>query len=415
MSGAASILPASALAPLGPAGVPEQGALPIRSRWPLHAADEIEAVARVLRSGRVNALQHGDECRAFEQAFAALCSMPYAFSVANGTLALELALRALRIGPGDEVIVPARSFFATASCVSLCGATPVFADVDLESQNITADAVAAAITPRTRAVIVVHLAGWPCAMDEIAAVAAAHGLRIIEDCAQAHGATYHGRPAGSFGDASAFSFCTDKIMSTGGEGGMVLFRDRGAAQRARSFKDHGMNFGAQAQPGGTGFRWLRDTIGSNYRMTEMQAAIGRSQLRKLPGWLYFRRRNADLLNRLLADTPALRLTLPDSATEHAYYKYYAFVRTEALRSGWTRDRIVAEVNERGCPCFTGICPEIYLELAYRGRPGTPRKRLPNAQRLGEESLMLQVDQTLSSEQVERMAEIVDSVMMQAAR
>ncbi|HYZ48538.1 MAG TPA: DegT/DnrJ/EryC1/StrS family aminotransferase [Sphingomonas sp.] len=415
MSGVASILPGPALAPLVPASLPGEKGLPLRSRWPLHAADEVEAVAEVLRSGRVNALLHGDECRAFEQAFAAFCDMPYAFSVANGTLALELALRALGIGPGDEVIVPARSFFATASCVSICGATPVFADVDPESQNITADTLAAAITPRTRAVIVVHLAGWPCAMDDIAGVAAAHGLRMIEDCAQAHGASYRGRLAGSFGDASAFSFCTDKIMSTGGEGGMVLFRDRSAAQRARSFKDHGMNFAAHGQPGGPGFRWLRDTIGSNYRMTEMQAAIGRRQLRKLPGWLHFRRQNADLLNTLLADTPALRLTVPGPEIKHAYYKYYAFVRSEELRSGWTRDRIVAEVNERGCPCFTGICPEIYLELAYRGRPRTPRKRLPGAQRLGEESLMLQVDQTLSPDQVERMAEIVDVVMAQAAR
>ena len=321
---------------------------PIQSRWPTYGADEIKAVGQVLRSGRVNGLVHGENCRAFERCFSDYCGAPYGIALANGTLALELALRAFGIGAGDEVIVPARSFFATASAVSICGAQPVFVDVDLESQNITAGAIAAAITPRTRAAIVVHLAGWPCEMDEILAVAQAHGIRVIEDCAQAHGATLMGRKTGSFGDAAAFSFCTDKIMSSGGEGGLLLLRDRAIWQRARSLKDHGLDFEALPVEG-VEFKWLRHMIGSNYRMTEMQAAIGLLQLGKLDGWLHFRRQNAAILNADLADVPALRLTLPPPGTEHAYYKYYAFVRSDQLRSGWTRDRIVEEIAERGCP------------------------------------------------------------------
>lgn len=390
---------------------------PIRSRWPIHGADEIEAVGEVLRTGRVNGLVHGDNCRAFERDFAAFCGMPYAIAVANGTLALELALRAFDIGAGDDVVVPARSFFATASAVSICGARPVFADVDLDSQNITAETLTAAITPQTRAVIVVHLAGWPCEMDEIVSVAQARGIKVIEDCAQAHGAMFRGGKAGSFGDAAAFSFCTDKIMSTGGEGGLVLLRDREPWQRARSLKDHGMDFQAAAAAAGDGveFKWVRHMIGSNYRMTEMQAAIGLRQLGKLPGWLHFRQRNAEILNADLADSPALRLTLPPAHAEHAYYKYYAFVRSGQLRPGWSRNRIVAEIAARGCPCFTGICPEIYRERAYRDTWSPGGKRLPNARLLGEESLMLQVDPTLSTEAIERMADIVGSVMTQAAR
>lgn len=386
----------------------------IQSHWPIHGEDEIEAVCDVLRSGRVNSLQHGDHCRAFEDEYSLLCGMPFAISLANGTLALELALRALDIGPGDQVIVTPRSFIASASCVRTCGATPVFADVDPVSQNITAETISACLTPTTRAVIVVHLAGWPCAMDEIAELAHRHGIRIIEDCAQAHGATWKGHPVGSFGDAAAFSFCTDKIMSTGGEGGMLLLRDRTAWSRAWRYKDHGKDPVALAQNDGAGlFRWLHVSVGSNYRMTEMQAAIGRRQLRKLHGWVVERRRNAALLNETLDGLDALRLTPPPDNVGHAYYKYYAFLRPERLKLGWTRDRIVREVNALGVPCFSGICPEIYLERAFADASPAPAKRLTVARRLGETSLMLPVDPTLGEEEIRTMGLTLRTVMLGA--
>ena len=387
----------------------------ITSRWPEYAEDEIAAVAEVLRSGRVNALQHGDNCRAFEQRFAKLCDMPHGIALANGTLALDLALKVLGIGPGDEVVVTPRSFVASASCISLAGATPVFADVDPNSQNITAETIAAVLTPRTRAVIAVHLAGWPCPMEEIMALAARHGLKVIEDCAQAHGATLNGRPAGSFGDAAAFSFCTDKIMSTGGEGGMLLLRDSDLWARAWSFKDHGKNRDTLMEPvRGNSFRWLHDGIGTNYRLTEMQAAIGLKQLDKLHKWLAIRARNAGILNEGLAGLNVLRRTLPGQRVGHAYYKYYAFLRLDQLREGWDRDRIVAEANVAGIPCFSGTCPEIYREKAFAGTASMPAAPLPVAKAMGEESLMLPVDHTLDEAAMQVMSKALREILVNAS-
>jgi dTDP-4-amino-4,6-dideoxygalactose transaminase len=387
---------------------------PIVSRWPVYDRDTIAAVAGVLSSGRVNALHHGEKCTAFEQAFARMCAQPHAIALANGTLALEVALRALRIGAGDEVIVPARSFMATASCVMACGATPVFADIDPVSQGLDANLVAQCLTPRTRAVIVVHLAGYPCAVREIALLAHQLGIALIEDCAQAHGATLGDAVVGSFGHAAAFSFCTDKIISTGGEGGMLVIRDDEVADRAWSLKDHGKDRRAiGAAHHGHGFRWLHSRCGSNYRLTEMQAAIGLCQLDRLDAWLAARRRNAGILLHHLRGIPALRLVEPSTGIGHAYYKFYAFVRPELLAPDWGRDRIVETCNRRGIPCQTGSCPEIYLEAAFTEAGIGPKHRLPVARALGATSLCLPVDPTLDDTACARMGEVLASVIEEA--
>jgi dTDP-4-amino-4,6-dideoxygalactose transaminase len=388
----------------------------IRSHWPVYAEDEIEAVAAVLRSGRVNSLHHGEKCSAFETAFSRMCNQPHAIALANGTLALEVALKAFGIGPGDEVIVPARSFVASASCVVTCGAKPVFTDVDPETQGLTADLVARAMTGRTRAIILVHLGGYPAAADEIALLAEQHGLKLIEDCAQAHGATLDGRSVGSFGDAAAFSFCTDKIMSTGGEGGMLLLRDAGAARRAWSLKDHGKDQAdVHTAVAGHSFRWLHREFGSNYRLTEMQAAIGLAQLEKLPAWTDIRRRNAAALLDELSGSPVLRHIRPAAEIGHAYYKFYAFVRPDTLHPRWSRDRIVEEAWHLGIPCQTGICPEIYRERAFVDAGIGPERRLPVSHMLGETSLMLPVDPTLDEETCRTMGRILRSVLDEAGR
>jgi dTDP-4-amino-4,6-dideoxygalactose transaminase len=362
--------------------------------WPQFDTDEIEAAARVLRSGKVN-YWTGEEGRQFEKEFAAHVNCQHAVAVANGTVALELALYAFGVGAGDEVIVPSRTFIASASCAIMRGATAVLADVDRCSQNLTVDKILSLLTPRTKAIIAVHLAGWPCDMDSIMDLSRSRGLKVIEDCAQAHGATYHGRPVGSFGDAAAFSFCQDKIMTTGGEGGMLTTNDPLIWQRAWSFKDHGKSYDAvyrRIHP--PGFRWLHESFGTNWRLTEMQSAIGRVQLAKLQKWVEARRRNAEILSRGLSSIRALRVTKLPEGIGHSYYKFYAFVSPEKLQEGWTRDRIMSAVQAEGIPCLAGSCSEIYLEKAFPERM-RPTDRLQVARELGETSLMFVVHPTLS--------------------
>jgi dTDP-4-amino-4,6-dideoxygalactose transaminase len=401
---------------LAPEAFADVQAPAVRSNWPVYDKEAIAEVCRILRSGKVNALHHGEQCAAFEQAFAKLCDVPFAVAVSNGTVALEMALRALQVGPGDEVIVPARSFMASASCVCAVGATPIFADVDADTQALNADTVSRVISNRTRAIIVVHLAGWPAAMEELIALANRKGIRVIEDCAQAHGATLNGQPVGSFGDIAAFSFCTDKIISTGGEGGMIVTRHADLWRRAWAYKDHGKTPESMMRPGAPGaFRWLHDSLGSNCRLTEMQAAIGLRQLHCLPQSLAIRRRNALILDTALSRLPALRLTRPGPAVGHAYYKYYCFVRPRRLAPGWSRDRIMAELAERQIPCGSGSCPEIYRESAFLGSPSAPASRLPVARRLGETSLMFPVDPTLDVEAIAIMAAVLRATMIRATQ
>ena len=385
----------------------------VKSVWPRFDDDELEAVQAVLRSGRVN-YWNGSEGRDFEREFAAFHGAPYGVAVANGTLALELALMALGVGEGDEVVVTPRTFLASASAIVMRGARPVFAEVDRESGNITPDTVRAVLTPRTRAVIAVHLAGWPCDMQGLRALADERGLFLVEDCAQAHGATLDGQSVGSFGDAAAFSFCTDKIMSTGGEGGMLLVRDEAAWRRAWSYKDHGKAWDAvYHREHAAGFRWLHESFGTNWRLTEMQSAIGRAQLRKLPQWLAQRSANARVLLERLSGIPGLRVPVPPAGVGHAWYKFYAYVEPESLADGWDRDAVVAAVQAGGAPCLQGGCSEVYLEKAFDGTDYRPAQRLPIARELGETSVMFLVDHTLSEADMHTVADAVVDVMGRA--
>ncbi len=381
--------------------------------WPHFAEDEIAAVDAVLRSGKVN-YWTGQEGRDFEKEFASHCQVEHAIAVANGTVALELALAALGIGPGDEVIVSPRTFLATASAVVMRGAKPVFADVESVSGNISAETVEAVLTPATKAIIPVHLAGWPCDMDPLMELAAERGLKVIEDCAQAHGASYKGRPIGSIGDAAAFSFCQDKIMTTGGEGGILVTNSAELWECAWSYKDHGKSYEAvyrREHP--AGFRWLHESFGTNWRMTEMQAAIGRLQLCKLPEWHRIRSRNSAVLSRCFRTVSALRVEEPAGQVEHAWYKYYVYVRPERLKAGWDRDRLMAEINAAGVPCFSGSCSEIYLEKAFDRAGLRPASRLPIARELGETTLMFLVHPTLTVKDMEFAGQAVEKVFAKA--
>lgn len=388
------------------------GGTPVRisrfPRWPDPSKDEIEAVIDVTRSGRWN-YTTGQQGRAFEREFAQTYGTKYAVAVANGTLALELALRSVGIRPGDHVITSSRTFVATASCVALLGATPLFADVDRDTQNFTVDTIDAVLTSQTRAIIAVHLGGNPCNMDSLVQFAEKHNLLLIEDCAQAQGATYKGRPVGSFGDAAAFSFCNDKIISSLGEGGMLTTNSFEIWERASAFRDHGTNPRSHSLPmNGNCFRWIHDSVGSNWRMSEVQAAGGRAQLRKASSWVDRRRELARTLATRFNTISALRVPEVQSHIEPAYYRFYAFVRPESLRPGWDRDAILHAINEEGVPCFSGSCSEVYLEKAFA--PWRPDLRRPGAKELGETSLAFPVHPTLSDRDIEDICQAVEKVM-----
>ena len=384
--------------------------------WPQYAADEKDAVRNVLDSGKVN-YWTGIEGRQFERDFATYCGVSHGIALANGSVALELALKVLDIGPGDEVIVPPRTFIATVSSVVLCGATPIFADVDRNSQNITADSISKHISPNTKAIILVHLAGWPCDMEPIMKLASEHNIRIIEDCAQAHGARYKGRSIGSFGDVAAFSFCQDKIMTTGGEGGMLLLNNHDLWKKAWAYKDHGKSYDAIYQSEQTSdevFRWVHESFGTNWRMTEMQSAIGGVQLKKLDNWVKQRQFNAQVLVERFSDIASLRTPMPSDDCYHSYYKFYTFIRPELLKEGWTRNKIIHRLNAGGAPCFYGSCSEVYKEKAFNKTGLQPSGALTVAQELGETSLMFPVHPTMSKLDMHAIADVVDKVIGEAA-
>lgn len=384
--------------------------------WPSFTEEERDAVAGVLMSNRVN-YWTGEECRAFEREFAAWTGTAHAIALANGTLALDLALKGLGIGPGDEVIVTPRTFIASTSCVINAGATPVFADVDAESGNISPATIKAVLSERTKAIIPVHIGGWPADMPGITALAEEHGQKVIEDCAQAHGASINGKSVGAWGDIGAWSFCQDKIMTTGGEGGMVTTDNADLWSAMWSFKDHGKSWDAvynrNHRPG---FRWVHESIGTNWRMLEMQAVLGRIQLKRMAEWTARRTMIAGAIADALAPfANAVRVPTPGKGFTHAYYRQYAYVRPDGLKAGWDRDRIVAEANGAGLPLLHGTCSEVYLEKAFDGTGYRPAERLPVAHELGETSLMFLVHPTITDEQVQKTCDVMQEVLSAASR
>ena len=377
--------------------------------WPSFTDKEADAVKNILLSNKVN-YWTGQECREFEKEFASFSGTKYAVALANGTVALDVALKALQIGAGDDVIVTSRTFLASASSIVTAGANPIFADVELDSQNISRRTIEAVLTPNTKAIICVHLAGWMCDMDPIMQLASEKGLYVIEDCAQAHGAKYKGKPAGSIGHIAAWSFCQDKIMTTGGEGGMVTTNDESLWKKMWSYKDHGKSYDSvynkQHPPG---FRWLHDSFGTNWRMMEMQAVIGRIQLTYMPDWTKNRIENADKILKAFDHSNYFTVNRPTDDYLHAQYKCYVQVNINALPSGWSRDRIMQFINAEGVPCYSGSCSEVYLEHAFDNTNWRPKERLKNAQQLGETSLMFLVHPTLSEDNIKKTVDTIEKL------
>jgi dTDP-4-amino-4,6-dideoxygalactose transaminase len=383
--------------------------------WPCFTEQEVDAVRSTLLSNQVN-YWTGCEGKLFEREFALWAGVSYAIALSNGTVALDAALAALGIGNGDEVVVTPRTFFASVSCVVNAGGVPVFVDVDRDSQNITAETISKSLSPQTRAILCVHLAGWPCEMDAINDLAEEYGLAVIEDCAQAHGARYKGESVGSLGHVGAWSFCQDKIMTTGGEGGMVTSKDRDLWSKMWSLKDHGKSWEAvyeRHHP--PGFRWLHESFGTNWRMTEMQAAIGRVQLGRMRDWHRQRLDNAEAIWTACREVSGVRIPVIPEHIEHAAYKCYMFIKPQALKSGWSRDRIMKEIVAKGVPCYSGSCSEVYLEKAFDHTAWRPKERLQVARELGETSMMFLVHPGIGASEVERTIDAVTDIMKRAVR
>lgn len=352
---------------------------------PVIGEEEIEAAVRVLRSGSV---VQGPEVAAFEDEFSALVDGRHCVAVNSGTSALLLALVALEIGTGDEVIVPSFTFAATANSVALTGATPVFADIDPDTFNLDPDAVAAAITPRTAAIMPVHLYGQPADMRRLRELAERSGLAIIEDAAQAHGAALDGTPVGAFGQAAAFSFYPTKNMHAL-EGGMVVTPDAEFARTIRLLRNQGMER-----------RYANELAGYNLRLTDVAAAIGREQLRKLPGWNERRRANAAKLDAGLGGLGVVRTPFVADGVTHVYHQYTVRVpadRRDALQEHLTARAIGSAVYY---PTPTHLLPP-FADLAM----GTA---LPETARAAAEVLSLPIHPALADADLDRIAEAVNS-------
>lgn len=362
------------------------GGTPTRQKpfpaWPVFDEHEERALLAVLRSGRwwssAQAYHdkpgiHGSSCTAeFESQFAAYHGARFGLACSSGTAALELALKAAGIGPGDEVIVPPYTFLATASAPLLIGATPVFCDLDPRTLNLDPARVAEAITPRTRAIIPVHFAGLAADMDSILAIAQQHGLFVLEDAAHAHGASSRGRKLGSIGGAGIFSFQASKNM-TAGEGGLVLTNDPKLAELCNSYLWAGRKLG---RPWYEHYR-----LGWNYRITEFQAALLIEQLRRLPEQTARRMRNGLRLNAQLSNVPGIRtLDIPEWVTEHSFHLY--ILRIDEEEFGLKRADFLTALEREGIPCSGGYSAPLYrnplfVENAFNanGVPLTPPGRL----------------------------------------
>ncbi len=361
--------------------------------WPIMNDKMINSVSEILKSGKLNQWNN-NAVKEFEQKFANHMNCNYAIAVFNGTVALELCIKTLGLKEADEVIVTPRTFIASASCCAWYGIKPVFVDVDRNSQNITLETIKSGITEKTKAIILVHLAGWPCDLEEICNYCREKGIYVIEDCAQAHGAKYKGKSVGSWGDINAWSFCQDKIITTGGEGGMVTTNCQHLYKLAWSLKDHGKGydivFNKKHDPG---FRWLHENIGTNWRMLPIQAVIGIHALDELEGWINHRRKIANIYNENLKDIDGVRLTIPSENIYHSYYKYYFFIDHKKFKM--SRDDLIQKINDEDIFCQIGSCGEVYKENALTKY--APKEDLLVTQELFETAILLKCDPCVSEE------------------
>ena len=364
--------------------------------WPNFSKNLISKVSEILDSGKIN-YTDGPYGVKFEKKFSKFVGNKYSIAICNGTAALEVAIKSLRLPKNSEILVSARSFFSSASCIVNTGYIPVFADVNLLTQNISLDDIKKKITKRTKAIICVHLGGLPCDMYGIKKLASKKKIQIIEDCSQAHGASIDNKQAGSFGDISTWSFCNDKIISTLGEGGMISTDKKKIYEFCKRQINHGTNFKNNKKT--EKFIYNKDYFGTNLRLTEIQSYAGLEQLKNI-NKVQKKRANISkkYLNLISKYKNYLDCYYPPKKIKSAWYRLYFFIKTDIKNYQKLRLKIIKDLRNNDLKCFTGSCPEIYLEKAFKKLNKTKPIRLKNCKILGETSIALDINHTLEHSQ-----------------
>ena len=382
----------------------------------------IKKVEKVLRSGRVN-YWTGNQCKKFEKEFSNYLGNKYSVAVSNGSVALEIALKALNLNKDDEIIVTPRSFVISASCVLNLGLKPIFSDVD-DNGNLSIEGIKKVFNKNTKVIIAVHLNGLVCDLDPILKFVKKRNIFLIEDCSQAHGAVYKDKKAGSFGDISTWSFCQDKIISTGGEGGMISTNKKKLWLKIWSLKEHGKNYNdVFFKKHKLGFKWLHSDLGSNHRMTEMQAAIGRDQLKFLDKQIKKRNLLANIYLNLLREfyekknileTPDFKCQTCPFKTQikrcnkclHSFYRLNLFINKKFIN----RNKLLYQLNKLKINCGVGSCPEIFKEKIFKKLKIYPKYKLLNAKLLGETSLTFPINPNKKIAQIKKEVKIIKTIL-----
>lgn len=366
--------------------------------WPNYSSAEIDKVIKIIKSGNVNYV-NGKVGKKFEKLFSKWIKRKYSVALSNGTVALELAIKSLKLPSNSEIMVTARSFFSSASVIVRAGYVPKFIDVDLYDQNISIKDIKKKISKKTKAIICVHLSGNPCRMEKILKITKKYKLKIIEDCAQAHGAEIDNKKVGSFGNIATWSFCNDKIISTLGEGGMISTNEKKIYDYINSYKDHGLSY-RNLKNLKKKFIYNKDFFGSNYRLTEIQSSAGIYQLSKINKTLKQRRFIAEKYTELFKKfSDYFYFYEPPKNTKPAWYRFYIFIKKDLKNYKNLRDKIVEEFTKKKIKCNYGACPEIYLEKAFKNSRFKLNKRLNNCKVLGETSIALDINHTLTKKEI----------------
>tara|TARA_B100000795_G_scaffold263833_1_gene243518 strand:+ start:742 stop:1899 length:1158 start_codon:yes stop_codon:yes gene_type:complete len=364
-----------------------------KKSWPNFNKNLISKVSKILSSGEIN-YSNGPYGEKFEKEFSKFVGNGYSVAICNGTAALEVAIKSLRLPKNSEIIVTARSFFSSAACIVNTGHIPIFADVNLLTQNISLDDIKKKISKRTKAIICVHLAGLPCNIYDIKKLANKNKIKIIEDCSQAHGASINNKQVGSFGDVSTWSFCNDKIISTLGEGGMISTNKKKIYDFCKVYINHGSTL--QNKKSSEKFLYNKDYFGTNLRITEIQSVAGLEQLKNLRKIQTKREKMSKSYFHIISKYQNYIYShFPSTNIKCAWYRFYFFLKTDVKNYQKIRFKIIADLKKDNVKCFTGSCPEIYLEKSFKKLGNFKVTRLKNCKTLGETSVALDINHTLA--------------------